>query len=1194
MRSVLVLSALLGFANLCGPASPALAQGIDCGKARTAQEKAICGSPGILALDRQVAVAYAAALGREPSRSAQMRQELIAWLRQRDAACTDPAAINACLTRQLTDRLAVLTPSSVAQTVQPEPVAGPADPDIPTASGPPAAAGHLDVSSLPASEQGATLVHVTSPGRFAIAAHSQSGSALQLVDMLTGPSDIAGAAGSQDGRLDQLLDIGTYKLRVLSAKGATGDVALTIAAFRDGAPPAPLPQPGRPLTATLADGEQRAFWLTVPETTGSASNVRIEAAGRALADLRLWRNGRELADLLPNQRRIEPRSGHAMTDLRLVGHVEPGTYLAIAYGGPSLPWTDNDTTQPFYLRAGASLALAEGWAGGVVGPFGSEVFAWPATRGTLRLDLPAPAPVTLTVGAATVGIAQNSRAPSARIAIPATGDGVVELQAAAGQNYTLRTISLASTTQIAQPGTWFVTAVTNGLGGDEPPPGVLLERADPPGAILKPPAIVASTIPILGPDSGWHARFNLLGDARLLFQSPSGGEVAIRGTGADVTTLRENDSIANLPPGIFALDLRPKPGVRGILDLIVGKPGLTPPLQAPLPPDPALPLGVQTIARGQRLTLIGNQGVGISVGLSARPVPVALVEGPLTATLAADATLAVPVRIAPGGRLAVAEVGVGDVAFGQTAGPGPGQTLVAIPASDHARTVVLAWRRDPAPVPPIAPPRPTDKTLAVQAGTPAFFDLARGEERGFTLDVSQGGLYRIETLGRLHTHGRLATPFIASLGDADANGTGQNMLLQSVLRAGRYRVDVRAQDSTGHLGLLATPAPLLAGATLLPGGSVRASLPAGTGVGFPIEIGSQAPNYRLDVDGLGAAWTGRLEDAEGWPLTTPGELDGIEQALLPGHYRLVVAPDAVARKVVVRLTPLVKPADIAGHGPHDLPFGTRQTATWREPDGRDQPRTPDAWRFALAGSAQVTMGLGDGMAGALHRVGNEGTPIRIVGTYKGRLEAGSYVLETSSVGRNDRLGYSVKLDSDELQPDVPRDATLPSTVTFDIAQPRVVSLTSFGTFPVRAELWRDDGTIVGRYGAREGDWNIAASQLLPAGRYRLHLRRAAAPDSAAVDAPNLPAYAGPPVDRTDASDDDEAPPPNADPQKAQTDATQGVRETRQNASSDSDTGNDDGDQKDKPTISLRLALPEALPEQPAPPRAVELPGQGVC
>ena len=163
--------------------------------------------------------------------------------------------------------------------------------------------------------------------------------------------------------------------------------------------------------------------------------------------------------------------------------------------------------------------------------------------------------------------------------------------------------------------------------------------------------------------------------------------------------------------------------------------------------------------------------------------------------------------------------------------------------------------------------------------------------RGFAVTVPQGGLYRIETTGRLHTSGQIASAFIPKLAEAEANGVGQNMLLQAILRAGRYRVDVTAAQSAGHLGLTVAPAPVLTGATLVPGGSVRASLPAGTAISFPLDIAGPGPRYHLAVASLGAPWQGRIEDDQGWPLTRTGPLDDTEQTLAPGHYRLVVTPD---------------------------------------------------------------------------------------------------------------------------------------------------------------------------------------------------------------------------------------------------------------------------------------------------------------
>ena len=1167
MRAGLGVAVLL--ASLALRPGVGWAQGIDCSRARSPTEKAICASPSLIALDHQVAVAYAGALARQPERRDVMRTDLLAWLRARDAACNVPAAaIERCLSGQLTARLAALAPPPTPAAAPVQSAAAAPDPAIPAASfDQPAPAATLDSPSLPAAAEADTLLHVTSPGRFTIAAHSPAGAAMQLVDMLTGPSEIAGAAGSQDGRLDRLLDVGTYKLRTFAAPGATGAIGLTVTPFHDAAPPAALPQAAHPLDATLRDGEQRAYWLLVPP--GGGDNVRIEAAGRSLADLRLWRDGRELTALDPASQTVTPASGHPLTDLRIVGRVEPGTYLAVAYGGPALSWTDNDAAQPFHLRAGASNALAEGWAGGTVGPFGSEVFTLPASARMLRLDLPAPAVAELRVGDAAAAIDKTSREPSVTLIGPQGRQPVAELRAAAGQAFTIHALDSSTRRVWTQAGTWWVSVTTTGMGADELPPTLLLQRTEGPD---KPPRIVASTAPVIGAGPPWHARFNLRGPSTLLFQTPSGGDVAFSSTGVDVR--HGTNSRATLPPGYIVLSLEPKPGAIGSIEASVGSPGAKPPpLAAPLPADPVIPLGLQTVAPGQQLWLDSGEGPDTTTGLVVRAAPVALAEGPLLATIAAGNTLSVPVLLAPGGTLSVTELGVGPIDAGQTDNAQPGRTTVVTPVSDHPRTVALAWHRTPAAPAAIPDPAPPGQVASVTAGTPSTLDLARGEERGFALTVPQGGLFRVETTGRLHTAGRLATPFIPQLATADGNGVGQNMLIQSALRAGRYRVDVRAVDSAGHLGLLARPAPLLAGGTLVPGGSVRASLPGGSGASFPVSITAEG-RYHFDVLSLGTPWTGRLEDAEGWPVVTPGPLDALETALRPGQYRLVVAPDAVGRQVVARLTEVTKPAEITGHGPHPLPFEAPQTATWREPDSRDQPRAPDVWTFSLPGPAEVTLKLANGMVGDLHSAG--ATVARVAGSWTGTLGAGDYRLLASSLGRNDRLGYTVALSSPNLQPGTPRSVTLPVSLPFSLADSRVVSLTSWGTVPVKAVLRQEGGVAVARYNSRADDWNIAASRRLPAGRYVLDVQSAAPPDVSAPSSPSAP----------DADDSDDA----TDDGAAQTAATQGAKPP---AKDDTPPAANDGSDAAAPTVDVSLALPAELPPKPAPSDSAVLQGTGV-
>ncbi len=1173
----------VGIAAATVPSLPALAQqtepGIDCSKARSPVEKAICANPPLIALDRQTAMAFGDALARQPDQRDPLRQEQLRWLRQRDTACAVPApSLVACLRAQLTARIAALTPPpgpviagpAPAATQLDAPIARTPDPAIPATPMPQAAA-TLDQASLPAAEQAETLLHVTTAGRFKLTVTSQGGAALQLVDMLTGPGDVAGAAGSQDGRLDPMLDVGVYKLRVFSAKGATGSTALHVEPFRDAAPPAALPQPGQPLATTLADGEQRAFWLSVP----NSGTVRIEAAGRALADLRLWRNGRELSALEPAVTPIEPAPGHPLTDIRLTGQVEPGTYLVVAYGGRAATWTDNDASQPFHLRSGASDALTRAWGGGAMGPFGSEIYRLPATTALLRLQLPQPAAAELLAGDASASIARDSREPVASLAVAPGTQDVVEVRAAAGQRFTLRALDLVSAQTVEKPGTYWVSATAAGAGGDEVPPTLLLERVDNSG---QPPRIIADTLPVLGPDAGWHTQFNLRGPTMLLARS-EGGQVVVRTSGVPVQGRRVE---SDLPAGFYALALAPQTGALGAVDVVLGPPGINPSLSPKLPPDPVLPFGVQSVRPGEQLRLSGGTAPGLSLGLSARPVPVALVEGPLSVTLSALASTDIPIQLAPGGVLSVTEIGRGPVPYAirQEAG----RTLVTLPPADHARTAVLAWQRNAPPPAPIPAPPPLGSEAELQAGTPVFFDLAADQLRSFGLTVAQGGLYRVETLGRLHTAGLLSTPFIPHLAEAEANGIGQNMLMQTSLRAGRYRVQVSAKESVGHAGLSATPAPLLPLATLRPGGSVRATLQAGAGASIPLIVDA-ADTLRLDVASLGAPFLGRLEDGEGWPLTRPGKLDGFEQSMTPGRDRLLIEPSAVTREVVVRLNAVARPAPITGHGPHPLPFGAAQSATWREPESQSAPRTPDRWTFALQGTAQISLRLGDAMIGELRRDGAADPPPRIVGQWQGTLQAGRYALDVTSLGRNDRAAYTLTLDSDELQPDSPRSVTLPATLPFAIAAPRVVSLTSFGSTPVKAVLRDSDGHVVGRYAAREDDWNIAVSRPLPAGAYTLELAPAAAPESTDTTLRDAPPSAD---DSTRDNSNDNDPAASTD-QDAQTAASQAADAP---VSTPAPSSNDDADAP-APQVEVRLSLPPALAPAPAPTSAATLSGQGV-
>ncbi len=1017
---------------------------------------------------------------------------------------------------------------------------------MPALANPPPAA-ILAAPSVPAREEAATLLHVKAAGRFALVAHSDSGAALQLVDMLSGPSEMSGEAGAQDGRIDTLLEAGTYKLRVFSAKNATGTVTLSALPFHDAAPPAPMPAPGTLFSADLADLQQRSFWITVPPP----GTLRIAATGRALADLVLFRDGRDLVPLTPINRLVEPAKGHPLTELVADGKIEPGTYLVTAYGGKPATWADGDTANPFYIRAGFSSALAAGWAGGTIGPSGSEVFTFPAWAGAVRLDLPQPAYAELISAVQSVAIDSKSREPSATLfrANPVEAPSI-ELRGTAGQPYTLRCLE-AQAHLPATPGMYWVSASTVGAGGDEVPPTLLLVRHDP----QERPRILAGTVPNVGPGVAWHTRFNLRGPTDLLVQPTQGGPLALRTEGVKLSERLDPNTYVDVPGDLLHVHLVPAAGAFGVLDLTVGPPGLQAAPADNLPPDPVIPLGIQPLWPNQGISLVTQVAPGAETWLSARPIPVALGEAPLIVTQAKGQSLTVPVTLPPRAALASSIIGSSlplDVSVAKTV---YGAQNVTIPAPATPRTVILsATPSAPPPAPPVIPPAPPAQLPNLAAGQTEFLNLAESETRSFALHAPQGGLYQIETLGRLHTSGDIGTHFIASLATADANGAGRNMRLTPWLREGDYIVRVTAQSGTGHLGLQAAPAPLVQTATLTPGGSIRDTLAPGTGRLIPIAI-SDGATYKLTVLGQGEGFSGRIEDNEGWPLVAPGPLGEQTIKLRPGLHRLIVTPGATAQRMVAALERIIPETPITGHGPHALTLGKELAATWHEPKPGDPNRTPDSFTFSLAGDAHADVFLSDGMQGVLT---GPGAPIRISDHFHGILPAGDWRLDVTAQGRNDLLDYTARVATDEVQPGIPRDVPLGSVTPFTIAASRVVTLSTTGRVATKAVLRAANGDVVARAGARDNDWNTALSQRLPAGAYTIEILPGLPPNLQIVAQPHFP-----PPDGGEGGGDSQPP---DDSQTTDNSAT---------------------------TTTVHLDLPQDLPPVPASASIARLGGAGV-
>ncbi|CAB3915315.1 lysozyme inhibitor LprI family protein [Achromobacter deleyi] len=76
-------------------AAPAAAAGMDCGRARTPAEIAICADPGLYALDAELGTTYGKLRAAQPQQADALRQTQRGWLKQRDLCRADAACLRA-------------------------------------------------------------------------------------------------------------------------------------------------------------------------------------------------------------------------------------------------------------------------------------------------------------------------------------------------------------------------------------------------------------------------------------------------------------------------------------------------------------------------------------------------------------------------------------------------------------------------------------------------------------------------------------------------------------------------------------------------------------------------------------------------------------------------------------------------------------------------------------------------------------------------------------------------------------------------------------------------------------------------------------------------------------------------------------------------------------------------------------------
>ncbi|MDQ1348340.1 MAG: hypothetical protein QG573_1714, partial [Acidobacteriota bacterium] len=683
---------------------------------------------------------------------------------------------------------------------------------------------------VPAAGRQVALLEVADFGRYAITLSSARGTALQVVDRMAGAGEVAGEAGKQDGRLDLFLDRGTVRVVTFGSPLATGEATLAVTPFRErpavgrtAEAPVQLVE-GKAVDGELADFEQLSWWLDIRQRR----RVVFEAAGRNLADLRLWQNGSWLVDAAPEVSVIEPQSGRPLRLCQLTADLSPGLYRLSAYGGPEVAWSSaggGAVERPFHLRFGWPRDAQTLRERRTIGPFGFDRVLVSGAVDYFRLELPEAlasdedeaaleittfeAGAPFATGGETAFLTKENVPPVVEVRTTADADRqtAVTVRGAVGQPYVLQHFARTRERELnARSGSskYWISTVHAGPAGDAiDPTAILVRRATGHDAAKRKSEVVASEAVTLTGVAGWARRFNLLDTASLYVKVEQPGTYVLqsRGTAAQfrleplfldaypegwqTPPMRSAPAEWQLDPGYYVLVLQPVEG--GIAEIEIAAKGAPP--VALEPPRPSVQLGVVTLSAKLGYNLYVSQQPGVESGMVVRELPLDLAAAlPLALGAGEEVELAVRAAERSALRALTEEGGSLEVSIdgGEWAGESVGTPGSFIDQGEHRirvrstsdRTVlasvglVSAAQLATAPLPEIP--------AAMLAALPEFprlaatssqaLDLAAGEARTFVVAADASALYRFESTGLLATGGSLRTRTRANLLSQAENG----------------------------------------------------------------------------------------------------------------------------------------------------------------------------------------------------------------------------------------------------------------------------------------------------------------------------------------------------------------------------------------------------------------------------------------
>jgi hypothetical protein len=968
------------------------------------------------------------------------------------------------------------------------------------------------------------IMPVATWGRYSVQSSGSRPIALSIADRRSGVIRRDGTPGDKHGRIDMFLEIGDYKIGAQGLKNAKGSATITAFPFTYAADVQPAYLiPLRENMLKLHDLQQCAFWFDVLRDT----TVYIEAAGRYLDDLRLWRDGEWLVDSRNRPFTARPKPETPLTGIILTATIPKGTYMVAAYGGRGKEWSVTSADAPLYLQSGRELLAVNSTTTMIMPPKGYLRMLVAARVSAIVVEEPERVPLSIEVtGIAIDSIGAKSSAPRMMLSI---GEGSAEreitLTGTPGQPFTIQTLGNSDDRICDGGSTWWISSMHTGNFRDQfGASGCIIGNNE---------SIVALCADTLADNREMAKRFNFLSEGRMsayVWVDDDGPYwISSGGTGFSWRMSRfyrtyppnykapdfaNQSGSVSLNRGLYMLELMPKK--KGIASIVIQKTSLVGSMykagkelvagpddnRAWIPPRPCTQFGVVTRGSDQCYTvLLNNQDPEIAV-VTARELPLDP-DQPVSFWAGPGQKITLPVTLR-GRRLVSVRDGnsrfvpfkINGVQYDTTGIFEAGACTFEVTGTgpDIRRVVFASQAPERVPTQP-PPPFPDEKRLAIPTfpplvtGKTLYLDLDRTQATPYALKVATPGFYRIETMGRLNTRLAIRDRFLYFSHQEESNGIGRNAMLIDYLLAGSYQVDVATLGrSAGHLGLAACQNPLVEGGSLEPGIDNRNFAPAYSGVVYDVRVPETGP-CQVESFGMNGAFPFRLEDTEGWPFEPVVNNEPLTTTISKGTCRLISMPSMMDSRRLARLTLKSLQRTAQGKGPHPLEINTPLSLVWKE--GKDSVQSPAVFTFTLPAPVTVTLTASGGFDAVLYESKKDSALASWSGKKTLDLSTGNYRLCVKPQHKSNLAPYQVSVSTRDLIAGLSYDLSKPRMLRVSIGSTGVAEFGSQGMLDAAAVLYESDAkTVIAANDDGFLDWNFAIARALKPGRYFLKVESA--------------------------------------------------------------------------------------------------------